>query len=204
MIDPEIGITEDYFWKRPFDILVSGSLLLVVVIPLIVLLVIASISTREPGLFLQTRVGRGGKPFSVFKIRTMRTDPLNKSTTTTKQDPRVTRFGAFARKFKLDELPQLLNVFAGQMSLVGPRPTVFSDLEQMNSEQKRRFSVRPGLTGLAQVNGNTALSWAARIQFDLRYVRSMSLSEDLEILLKTARLLATNRIETHPENDNEW
>lgn len=204
MIDPEIGITEDYFWKRPFDILVSGSLLLVVVIPLIVLLVIASISTREPGLFLQTRVGRGGKPFSVFKIRTMRTDPLNKSTTTTRQDPRVTRFGAFARKFKLDELPQLLNVFAGQMSLVGPRPTVFSDLEQMNSEQKRRFSVRPGLTGLAQVNGNTALSWAARIQFDLRYVRSMSLSEDLEILLKTARLLATNRIETHPENDNEW
>jgi undecaprenyl phosphate N,N'-diacetylbacillosamine 1-phosphate transferase len=126
------------------------------------------------------------------------------SSTTTKNDPRVTRVGNVLRKTKIDELPQLLNVLNGTMSLVGPRPTVAEDVARMDATQRRRCDVRPGITGLAQVSGSTALSWPERIKYDLQYVDNVSLLLDIQILLKTVALLLTMRAETHPASADEW
>lgn len=123
---------------------------------------------------------------------------------TVKGDDRVTISGRFLRKHKLDEVIQLVNVLRGEMSLVGPRPTVASDYDKMSSIQKRRQTVLPGMTGLAQVNGNTSLRWQERIKFDLYYVRFGSMSLDLGILLKTLLLVLSRKIETHPNGNKEW
>ena len=101
----------------------------------------------------------------------------------------VTPIGYFLRRLKIDELPQLIHVFSGQMSLVGPRPSIPSQLEAMNEKQKRRYLIRPGLTGLAQVSGNIHLSWPERYEFDLKYIHNISLPNDIRILVRTAFLI---------------
>lgn len=145
------------------------------------------LTSRGPVLFRQERVGLNGGRFEVYKFRSMvdGDNPLVPDPT------RITRVGAVLRRWSLDELPQLLNVARGEMSVVGPRPTVASQVERYTQEQARRLTVRPGLTGLAQVSGRNALAWAARIELDLAYVDGRSLRRDVAILVRTVSTVLT-------------
>lgn len=192
------------FLKRILDLIVSLVVLLLFGWLILLAALIALIDTGMSGFFRQTRVGQGGKSFDVFKIRSMRRVKGLDSTVTTGSDPRVSSFGRILRKTKLDELPQIINVLTGEMSLVGPRPTVDEDAQRMNERQKERFSVKPGITGLAQINGNTSLKWPERIEYDLEYVHNGSVGLDIKILWQTLVLILTNRAETHPPSDSEW
>jgi lipopolysaccharide/colanic/teichoic acid biosynthesis glycosyltransferase len=190
--------------KRLFDI-IGATLGLLALSPLFLLaVIIIKRGSRGPVFFTQERIGRGGAPFKLYKFRTMNVGAEQAGTVSLKHDPRVFPGANFLRKFKLDELPQLLNVLNGTMSLVGPRPTVREDYERMNDAQRRRTVVSPGLTGLAQISGNTGLSWPARIKYDLLYVEEHNLLLDLGIIVNTAWLIFRNRVETHPAGDDEW
>jgi lipopolysaccharide/colanic/teichoic acid biosynthesis glycosyltransferase len=144
-----------------------------------------------PVFFRQERVGLDGRPFEVLKLRTMIVDAHTQGAgyAVDKGDSRITRVGNLLRRTSLDELPQLWNVLRGEMSLVGPRPTLSYQVEQYSERQRRRLEVRPGLTGWAQVNGRASLSWPERIELDVWYVEHRSLALDLRILLRTASVL---------------
>lgn len=190
--------------KRLFDVVI-GLLLLVITLPIwVVAFVIILMADPGPVFFRQRRVGLNQKDFDILKFRTMYIKQEISSPTTLEKDPRVFRGGHFLRKFKIDEMPQILNVIGGTMSLVGPRPTVREDVDRMSEEQLRRFSVRPGLTGLAQISGNTSISWTERIRFDLNYIDNWSVKQDVVILIKTALLVASGRADTHPSGADEW
>lgn len=175
------------FLKRATDIVVSviGLTLLAPAF----LLIAAAIKVDSPGpvFFRQERVGKDGRIFRIFKFRTMiqnATDhPLEYHTHDS--DPRVTRVGRFLRAYSLDELPQFFNILAGEMSLVGPRPTLPYQVEKYNEFQRRRLLVPPGVTGLAQVNGRNQLTWPQRIERDVWYVDHWSYGLDLKILWQT-------------------
>jgi len=139
-------------------------------------------TSRGPALFRQVRVGQAGVPFTVLKFRTMfdGDNPIIPS------NDRITAVGRVLRRTSLDELPQLINVARGQMSVVGPRPTLAYQVERWTESQRHRLDVRPGLTGLAQINGRNDLSWPERIEFDLQYVAESSLLRDLSIIGRTA------------------
>lgn len=192
--------------KRALDISLSGTAL-VLLSPLLLGLALF-IKLRSPGpvFFRQSRVGLNGAEFSLLKFRSMHCDQaaLPNSATTRRADPRVFPGGETIRKYKLDELPQIVNVLRGDMSVVGPRPTVREDHERMTPQQRRRVSVRPGLSGLAQINGNTALRWPERIVLDLEYIDTLSLWNDIRIILRTFGLIFTGRADTHPTSDDEW
>ena len=126
------------------------------------------------------------------------------SSTTTANDPRVIKFGWLIRILKIDEFPQFLNILKGEMSIIGPRPTVLEDYELMNEEQKKRNSVLPGLTGLAQIKGGTKLLWPERIKYDLIYIKKKSFLLDLEIIFKTILLFLVFKISTDPDSSKEW
>lgn len=166
------------------------------------------IKTVSPGpiLFAQERIGLRGKPFLVYKLRTMHINKKLKtwSSTTTANDPRVIKFGWLIRILKIDEFPQFLNILKGEMSIIGPRPTVLEDYELMNEEQKKRNSVLPGLTGLAQIKGGTKLLWPERIKYDLIYIKKKSFLLDLEIIFKTILLFLVFKISTDPDSSKEW
>lgn len=183
--------------KELFD-RVGAGLLLVALAPLMA--VIALLVTRtSPGgaLFSQVRIGRDGQPFTIWKFRTMRANAparlaelarLNEADSVLfkmRQDPRVTPVGRILRRFSLDELPQLWNVVRGDMSLVGPRPPLPSEVANYAEHVRRRFAVKPGLTGLWQISGRSDLSWDEAVRLDLRYVEHWSLSLDLVILART-------------------
>lgn len=144
-----------------------------------------------PALFRQVRVGHGGRPFRLMKFRTMVVDAerIGTGLRTRADDPRITRAGRFLRRTSLDELPQLLNVIRGDMSLVGPRPTVPSQVAHYTERQRRRLLARPGVTGLAQVRGRNAIPWSKRIEIDLEYVERWSLRLDAEILARTVAVV---------------
>lgn len=156
-----------------------------------------------PLLFKQQRVGRDGKTFAIFKLRTMNVEQET-SNVTKRNDARLFAGADLLRALKIDELPQLVNILEGQMSLVGPRPTTADDYERMTSRQKARWLAIPGMTGKAQVSGNTALTWPERIEHDLDYVRNASLKYDCTVILKTGMLLLTGRAASHPAGDDEW
>ncbi len=141
------------------------------------------------------RVGRDGVPFDLCKLRTMHTgnDPVGVGTPVLAGDPRVTRVGEFLRRFSLDELPNLINVLRGEMSVVGPRPTLAAQVDDYTPHQRRRLEVKPGITGWAQVNGRAGIPWAERIELDVWYVEHRSTGLDLRILARTARLLLTGQ-----------
>ncbi len=179
---------------------VLGTLLLLLASPAIAVAALAvRLNSRGPAFFTQPRMGMDGTTFTMFKIRTMIRDAdarlpdlLGQSSRDglmfkMKQDPRVTRVGAVLRRFSIDELPQLLNVVKGDMSLVGPRPPLVSEYEKYHDSVHRRLRVRPGLTGLWQVSGRADLSWEESLRLDLRYVDNWSIALDLLILWKTAR-----------------
>ena len=182
--------------KNVFDWVVAA-VLLILLSP--VLLVIAALVRLTPGpaIFRQERVGRGGKPFEIYKFRTMYVDAearlaelrdLNETDGELfkmRQDPRVTPHGRWLRRLSLDELPQLVNVLKGDMSLVGPRPPLAREVANYPSDMRRRLVVKPGLTGLWQVSGRSDLSWEESIRLDLSYVENWSLAMDLAILTRT-------------------
>lgn len=178
------------FVKRGFDIGLSF-IGLVVFSPLMLLMfILIKITMPGPAFFIQERVGKGQKLFRILKFRTMKIDrEAEQKHDTSKDAQRVTRLGKFMRRTKIDELPQLFNVLKGDMSLIGPRPTFKEQADQYSKRQKKRLSVRPGMTGLAQVNGNASLSWEERIEYDIQYVEQFTLQLDLIILLKTARVV---------------
>ncbi len=171
-----------YRGKRLFDLAV----LVTVAIPAILLGAVSALAvrltSRGPVLFLQERVGRDGKPFVVWKFRTM----LDGDNPIIPSADRITAVGRVLRRTSLDELPQLVNVARGEMSIVGPRPTLAYQVDRWTDRQRGRLAVRPGLTGLAQVSGRNDLSWPERIEYDLDYVETQSVSTDLAILLRTA------------------
>jgi len=192
--------------KRIMDVTIAG--IVFFLLSPVWIAAVFIVLARDPGpvLYRQKRIGKNEKLFNLYKFRTMfQVHPEdNPGSVTVRNDPRVFLGGNFLRRFKIDELPQLLNVLEGSMSLVGPRPTVYEDYEKMNSEQRRRFEVRPGITGLAQISGNTALPWQKRIKYDLKYIENQSVWLDLRILFHTAYLVFTGKAETHPPGDDEW
>lgn len=140
-----------------------------------------------PAIFVQSRVGLNGRTFKVYKFRTMVQGAAEKGlmTTVAESDDRITRVGTFLRKWSLDELPQLVNVLKGDMSLVGPRPTLEYQVNQYTPGQRRRLEMKPGITGWAQVNGRNALPWARRIELDIWYVDHFTLWIDVKIMFRT-------------------
>lgn len=173
-----------------------------------VMLAIAAAIASESGrpvLFLQTRIGRDGKPFTVYKFRSMVQGAAQQGLgmTVAAVDDRITRVGAFLRSWSLDELPQLLNVLRGEMSLVGPRPTLEYQVTQYTPFQRRRLEMKPGLTGWAQVNGRNSLPWAKRIELDVWYVDHFSIALDARILLRTVRVLCRREGLYGPDGVND-
>jgi len=170
--------------KRLLDLVAAGSgiVLLLPLLALVALLVRTRIGS--PVLFSQVRPGLGGRPFRIYKFRTM-TDERDEKGALLPDERRLTRLGRFIRSASLDELPELFNVLRGEMSLVGPRPLLMEYLPLYTSEQARRHEVRPGITGWAQVNGRNAISWEEKFKLDLWYVDNRSFLLDLKILLMT-------------------
>jgi sugar transferase EpsL len=176
------------FGKRIFDLALTipGSLLSLPFLLMVALLV--RLRLGRPVLFRQVRPGLNGQPFTVLKFRTM-TDAKDKAGNLLPDADRLTTFGRFLRSSSLDELPELLNVLAGQMSLVGPRPLLMQYLNRYTPEQARRNLVKPGITGWAQVNGRNAVEWTRKFELDVWYVDHASLSLDVKILLMTIMLV---------------
>lgn len=187
--------------KRSFDIASSGVTLILLSPLLLAIAVMIRLQDRGPAFFTQTRVGKDGRSFRIYKFRTMVVDAearlaeLRASTDhdgvlfKIRRDPRITRIGARLRKYSLDELPQLINVLQGDMSLVGPRPALPSEAAKYDDEVRLRLVVRPGLTGLWQVSGRSDLSWEESVRLDLRYVENWSFALDLQVLWKTAAVI---------------
>ncbi|HHY66180.1 MAG TPA: sugar transferase [Alicyclobacillus sp.] len=173
--------------KRLFDIVVS-SFALVILSPLLLGIAVAiRIDSPGPALFRQVRAGKDGVPFVIFKYRTMVTgaESLGDGVYTGQSDPRITRVGALLRRYSLDELPQLINILRGDMSIVGPRPTLMEQVERYTADQRERLRVRPGITGWAQINGRNEITWDERIELDRWYVHNWSFWLDLKILFRT-------------------
>jgi lipopolysaccharide/colanic/teichoic acid biosynthesis glycosyltransferase len=177
--------------RRVVDIAVS-SLALALSSPVLVLAALA-ISIESPGsvLYRQRRVGLNGRPFDVIKLRTMvdGAEHMGAGLAVNVDDSRITRVGALLRRTSLDELPNLFNVLRGEMSLIGPRPTLPVQVEQYTERQRGRLAIKPGITGWAQVNGRATLPWAQRIELDLHYIEHRSLALDLKILWRTVTMV---------------
>lgn len=173
------------FFKRAFDFFIS-SIGFIIISPIFLLLWIwLSISNKGAGaFFFQERPGKNAKIFKVVKFKTM-TDERDASGNLLPDAERLTKVGKFVRSTSLDEIPQLLNVIKGDMSLIGPRPLLVQYLPLYNETQRRRHEVRPGITGWAQVNGRNAISWQQKFAYDVWYVDNVSLSLDIKILIKT-------------------
>lgn len=167
--------------------LVAGLLAVVVLSPLLLIGIVGTkLTSRGPVFFTQTRSGRQGREFTVYKIRTMVATRTHDPKEIVPLDhPDITAFGRFLRRTKIDEMPQVFSVLNGDMSLIGPRPTLPDQVAKYDDFQRQRLLVRPGITGLAQVNGNATLSWPERIRYDVHYVYHRSLWLDVRILLKT-------------------
>ncbi len=181
--------------KRAIDVLIA-SVMSIVSAPVIALLALAiRLESPGPAIYRQTRVGKDGRVFTICKLRTMvqGAERLGAGLAINEGDPRITKVGAFLRRYSLDELPNFWNVVRGEMSIVGPRPTVPIQVEQYTDRQRGRLAVKPGMTGWAQVNGRAALPWAERIELDLWYVEHWSLALDLQILARTVRSVAGGR-----------
>lgn len=191
-----------YPGKRWLD--VAGSLVgLVLTLPLTALIALAiKLEDRGPGLYVQDRLGYGGEPFRLLKFRSMvvGADRMADGYRIRRGDERITRVGRILRRFSLDELPQLVNVLRGEMSLVGPRPALLRDLERYSERERRRLDVRPGITGLAQISGRASIPWRERISYDLDYVDRASFLLDLKILATTVARLFAER-DVYPSQD---
>ena len=181
--------------KRALD-LVLGAIGTMLSAPLIAVLA-AAIRLESPGhpIYRQTRVGKDCREFEIYKLRTMVSgaESIGAGLAIQEGDDRITRVGAFLRRYSLDEIPNLWNVLRGEMSIVGPRPTIPVQVAQYTERQRGRLTVKPGITGWAQINGRAALPWPERIELDLFYVEHRSLALDLRILARSARLVLSGQ-----------
>jgi len=177
--------------QRALDLLIAIPVALVTA-PVVGLLALAvRLESSGHPLYTQTRVGKDGELFQIYKLRTMvrGAEFTGAGLAVQEGDDRITRVGAFLRRYSLDELPNLWNVVRGEMSIVGPRPTLAVQVEQYTDRQRGRLAVKPGMTGWAQINGRASLPWPARIELDLWYVEHRSLWLDLRILARTVRMV---------------
>ena len=170
--------------KRCLDLILSGMALVVLSPVYLVLAVLVRVKLGSPVLFSQERPGRHGRIFRMYKFRSM-TDKRDAEGNLLPDEYRMTRFGTVLRATSLDELPELWNIFKGDMSIVGPRPLLVRYLPRYNERQRRRHEVRPGLTGWAQVNGRNAISWEQKFEYDVEYVEKESFWLDIKILVMT-------------------
>ena len=178
--------------KRIFDISASG-LALIFLLPVFAIIgILIKIDSKGPVFFIQTRAGKDGKPFGAYKLRTMvdNAEKLGKGLRV--DDPRITRVGRYLR-WGIDELPQLINVFKGDMRIVGPRPTLMSQVDQYTDEHRRRLEMKPGITGWALVNGRNKLSWIEKIEYDIWYIDNWSLWLDIKIIFMTLWVVLVTR-----------
>lgn len=195
----------DLLLKRMLDFLISVILLMVLTPLIIVISLIIKLTTPGPVFFTQRRVGRNGVIFKIIKFRTMQVDEEMEQRSekhrvdSANDQERMTRVGRILRRLKLDEIPQLINVLKGDMSLVGPRPTFERQVLKYTDHQRKRLLMRPGMTGLAQVKGGTSLTWEERINYDIDYIENYSLWLDFLILIKTFLivLLGEKRFKKH-------
>ena len=172
--------------KRTADIVFSAAGLIVLLPILLISAILLEVFMPGPLFFKQQRVGKDGRLFNIIKFRSMKVDKaLEAAHDFTRDAERMTSFGKLLRRTKIDELPQLWNVLVGDMSLVGPRPTVKEQTDKYNDYQRQRLNMRPGMTGLAQVNGNVSLTWDERFVYDIEYVNNFSVLLDIRILCKT-------------------
>ena len=178
--------------RRVLDVAGAVAGLLLLSVPLLGIYLLVRLSSPGPGVFRQTRVGQGGRPFTMYKFRTMR-QGVGGLTVTANCDPRLTRTGKILRRWSLDELPQLVNVLRGEMSLVGPRPLPQRDYEMLEDWHRKRYLVLPGITGLWQVSGRSELDFDDLVHLDFIYLERWSLALDLTILLKTVPAVLTRR-----------
>jgi len=176
--------------RRAFDITLAAAALAASAPVLAVAIIAIRLESRGHPIFRQRRVGLHGREFDVLKLRTMvaGAEGLGAGLVVEQGDARVTRVGALLRRTSLDEVPNLVNVLRGEMAIIGPRPTVPVQVAQYTERQRLRLSVRPGITGWAQVNGRASLPWSQRIELDLHYIEHRSLRMDLQILWRTARM----------------
>lgn len=179
------GIYARYI-KRILDVLLSGCALVVLSPVLLIVAVLVRTKLGSPVIFCQERPGKGEKIFKMYKFRSM-TDARDENGELLPDEVRLTKFGRALRSTSLDELPELWNIFKGDMSIVGPRPQLVRDMVFMTPEQRLRHTVMPGLTGLAQVSGRNAISWEDKLAADLRYIRQITFLGDVKIVLLTVR-----------------
>jgi lipopolysaccharide/colanic/teichoic acid biosynthesis glycosyltransferase len=196
------------FGKRCFDLLVA-TFVLTLATPVMLLIALAiRLDSRGPVFFRQERVGQGKQRFTLVKFRTMRERPANEIDQRSEKvllncrDQRITRVGRILRRLSLDELPQIWNVLNGDMSVVGPRPIIPEQLDALGAEADGRFSVRPGITGLAQVNGRRSLSWPLQLAHDVEYACHVSFAKDVIIIFRTFGIILSGSGIYGREEDN--
>ncbi|MDD5689510.1 MAG: sugar transferase [Caldisericia bacterium] len=191
--------------KRIFDIIASG-LALIILLPIFAIIgIFIKLDSKGPVFFIQERVGKDGKIFRAYKLRTMvdKAEKIGLGYEIAKDDNRITRVGKHLR-WGIDELPQLINVFKGDMSLVGPRPTLKHQVEQYTEWEKRRLEMKPGITGWALVNGRNKLSWKEKIEMDIWYIDHWSIWLDLKILLRTIWVVIFTREGVYGKDGINW
>ena len=172
------------FFKRVYDIVISGIVMLILSPILIILTILGAIAMKGNPFFLQERPGKNGKIFKLIKFRTM-TCEKDRDGNLLPDEMRLNKYGKILRSTSLDELPELINIFIGNMSIVGPRPLLVRYLDRYNEEQLHRHDVRPGLTGYAQVKGRNAISWSEKFKLDVWYTKNYSLFLDIKIIILT-------------------
>jgi len=174
------------FFKRGLDIFIALAAMVILSPVLVVIVITIKLSSKGPAVFKQQRAGKNGRPFIFYKFRTMTldVDPFGPSPKSG-EDPRLTSVGKFLRECSLDELPQLFNVLKGDMSIVGPRPLYLSQIPEWSERQKKRLLVKPGLTGLAQIQGRAELTREEKLELDVKYVENTGLLTDIRIMLAT-------------------
>lgn len=185
----DVDSSRSFAIKRILDIIMSGFTLAVLFIPFVIIGAAIKLGSKGPVFFKQERMGKDAEPFMIYKFRSMRQGSESIRYYIASDNPSVTKLGHWMRRWGIDELPQLINVLKGEMSLIGPRPTLRYQVENYTEEQVHRLDMKPGLTGWAQVNGRNKLNWSQRMHYDLWYVRNWSLLLDAKILLMTPVVL---------------
>lgn len=172
------------FIKRFLDLILSLMALIILMPLMLIIYILVRVKLGKPAIFKQERPGKDEKIFTLYKFRTM-TDEKDENGNLLPDEQRLTKFGKILRSTSLDELPELINIIKGDMSIVGPRPLLVRDMVFMTEIQRKRHSVRQGLTGLAQVNGRNNITWEEKIKYDLNYIENISFINDVKIILKT-------------------
>jgi undecaprenyl phosphate N,N'-diacetylbacillosamine 1-phosphate transferase len=182
-------VTHIYFLKPFLDSIIALLILIILSPVLIVSIFLIIFSSRGPFFFIQERLGKKGTVFKLYKLRTMTHKKRDADREILKGDPELTKIGVLLRRFKIDEIPQFINILKGDMSIVGPRPCLPEQLKDFDKNGHRRIEVKPGLTGLAQINGNIHLSWPERWVYDKEYVENISFWLDIRIIFTTISIV---------------